>query len=156
EFWPVTPEVADSRPVRSAIFWNADPAVRRGLFLWPGIPLAVPEHRPWGHAVKLCGYVPSRRPMLKTLREKISSWIAIVIVAILAIPFAFFGMEQYLFQSGGNYAAKIEAPPSWWRSAPDWWPVRKLAWNSVEVSPEEFRTAFENERQRRREMEGER
>ena len=84
-----------------------------------------------------------------------SGWIAIVIVALLAIPFAFFGMEQYLFQSGGNFAAKVESPPSWWRSAPDWWLVRKLAWKSEEVSPDDFRRAFENERQRRRQAEGE-
>ncbi len=85
-----------------------------------------------------------------------SGWIAIVIVALLAIPFAFFGMEQYLFQSNANYAAKVETAPSWWRSAPDWWLVRKLAWQSAEVSPEDFRRAFESERQRRREAEGER
>lgn len=93
--------------------------------------------------------------MLQTLREKMSGWIAIVIVALLAIPFAFFGMEQYLFQSGSNYAAKIEVQPTWWRSAPDWWPVRKLVWNSVDITTEEFREAFENERQRRRGIEGE-
>ncbi|HRO27807.1 MAG TPA: SurA N-terminal domain-containing protein [Luteimonas sp.] len=93
--------------------------------------------------------------MLQSLREKMSGWIAIVVVALLAIPFAFFGMEQYLFQSGANYAAKVEVQPSWWRSAPDWWLVRKLAWKSMEVSPEEFRTAFENERANRRQMEGE-
>ncbi|MGJ4730670.1 SurA N-terminal domain-containing protein [Luteimonas sp. SDU101] len=93
--------------------------------------------------------------MLQTLRDKMSGWIAIVIVAILAIPFAFFGMEQYLFQSGANYAAKVEVQPSWWRGAPDWWLVRRLAWESEEISPEEFREAFESERQRRREAEGE-
>src|SRR5690554_5125904 len=93
--------------------------------------------------------------MLQTLRDKMSGWFAIVIVALLAIPFAFFGMEQYLFQSGANYAAKVEVQPSWWRSAPDWWLVRRLAWKSEEVSPEEFREAFEAERQRRRQAEGE-
>jgi len=93
--------------------------------------------------------------MLQTLRDKMSGWFAIVIVAILAIPFAFFGMEQYLFQSGANYAAKVEVQPSWWRSAPDWWLVRKLAWESEEISPEEFREAFESERQRRRQAQGE-
>ena len=93
--------------------------------------------------------------MLQTLRDKMSGWIAICIVALLAIPFAFFGMEQYLFQSGANYAAKVEVQPSWWRSAPDWWLVRRLAWESEEISPEEFRDAFENERQRRRQLEGE-
>src|SRR5690606_25268654 len=96
-----------------------------------------------------------RLPMLQTLREKMSGWIAIVIVVLLAIPFAFFGMEQYLFQSGANYAAKVEVQPAWWRSAPDLWPVRKLAWKSAEITPEEFREAFENERQRRRQVEGE-
>ena len=93
--------------------------------------------------------------MLQTLRDKMSGWFAIVIVAILAIPFAFFGMEQYLFQSGANYAAKVEVQPSWWRGAPDWWLVRKLAWESEEISPEEFREAFESERQRRRQAQGE-
>ena len=93
--------------------------------------------------------------MLQTLRDKMSGWFAIVIVALLAIPFAFFGMEQYLFQSGANYAAKVEVQPSWWRSAPDWWLVRRLAWESEEISPEEFREAFETERQRRRQAEGE-
>ena len=92
--------------------------------------------------------------MLQALRDKTSGWIAIVIVAILAVPFAFFGMEQYLFQSGANYAAKVEAPPKWWRSAPSWWPA-SMVWQSEEVSPEEFRNAFEQARQQRREMEGE-
>jgi peptidyl-prolyl cis-trans isomerase D len=93
--------------------------------------------------------------MLQTLRDKMSGWIAVVIVAILAIPFAFFGMEQYLFQAGGNYVAKVEAQPSWWRSAPDWWLVRRLAWKSEEITPEQFREAFEGERQRQRQMGGE-
>lgn len=92
--------------------------------------------------------------MLQALREKTSGWIAIVIVAILAVPFAFFGMEQYLFQSSANYAAKVEAPPSWWRSAPDWGIVRKFVWQSEEVTPEEFRDAFEAARRERRDAEG--
>ena len=93
--------------------------------------------------------------MLQALREKTSGWIAIVIVVILAIPFAFFGMEQYLFQSSANYAAKVEAPPSWWRSAPDVWPVRKAFWQSREVSPDEFRMEFEVARQQARATQGE-
>jgi peptidyl-prolyl cis-trans isomerase D len=93
--------------------------------------------------------------MLQALREKTSGWIAIVIVILLAIPFAFFGMEQYLFQNSANYAAKVEAPPSWWRSAPDLWPVRKLVWVSEEISPEEFRGEFEQARQQARATQGE-
>ena len=93
--------------------------------------------------------------MLQALRDKTSGWIAIVIVLILAVPFAFFGMEQYLFQSGGNFAAKVEAPPSWWRAAPDLWPVRKAFWQSEEISTESFRARFEQVRQQRRRAEGE-
>ncbi|TDK28720.1 peptidylprolyl isomerase [Luteimonas aestuarii] len=92
--------------------------------------------------------------MLQALRDKTSGWIAIVIVAILAVPFAFFGMEQYLFQSSANYAAKVEAPPKWWRSAPAWWPA-SMVWDSEEVSAEDFRTAFEQARLQRRDAEGE-
>lgn len=93
--------------------------------------------------------------MLQALREKTSGWIAIAIVAVLAVPFAFFGMEQYLFQNNADYAAKVEAPPKWWRSAPDVWLVRKLAWSTTEVSAEEFRQAFDSMREQRREAEGE-
>src|SRR5690606_19026488 len=89
------------------------------------------------------------------LREKTSGWIALVIVTILAIPFAFFGMEQYLFQNSANYAAKVEAPPSWWRSAPDIWPVRKAFWVSEEIGVDEFRSEFELARQQARATQGE-
>lgn len=93
--------------------------------------------------------------MLQALRDKTSGWIAIAIVAVLAVPFAFFGMEQYLFQNNADYAAKVEAPPKWWQSAPDWWLVRKFAWTSAEVSAEEFRQTFDSMREQRRQQEGE-
>ncbi|MEN4904819.1 SurA N-terminal domain-containing protein [Luteimonas sp. TWI1416] len=93
--------------------------------------------------------------MLQALREKTSGWIAIAIVALLAVPFAFFGMEHYLFQNNADYAAKVEAPPTWWRSAPDMWLVRKLVWTSTEVTPEEFRQTFDSVREQRRQAEGE-
>jgi len=94
--------------------------------------------------------------MLQALREKTSGWIAIAIVAVLAVPFAFFGMEQYLFQGASSDVAKIEAPPRWWASAPDWAPVRKLVWDTEEITAEDLRGAFETERRRRRDMEGDR
>lgn len=112
------------------------------------------RHRPAagvGNPVRMPGYVHGQsNTMLQALREKMTGWIAIGIVVLLAIPFAFFGMEQYLFQGGANYAARVEAPPSWWRSAPDLWPVRKLAWNSETISVEDFRRAFEQQRQQTR------
>ncbi|MGV8930979.1 MAG: SurA N-terminal domain-containing protein [Luteimonas sp.] len=91
--------------------------------------------------------------MLQKLRDKTSGWIAIVILVMLSIPFAFFGMEQYLFQQNNTFAAKVEAPPKWWQSAPSWWPVTML-WQRDEISADEFRTAFEQARQQQRSTQG--
>lgn len=91
--------------------------------------------------------------MLQTLREKSSGWIAAVILGLLCIPFAFFGMEQYLFQRNATWAAKIEAPPTWWPSAPSFWPVSML-WDSEEIGADEFRTTFEQARQQQRQAQG--
>jgi peptidyl-prolyl cis-trans isomerase D len=93
--------------------------------------------------------------MLQALRDKTTGWIAIVILGLLMIPFAFFGMEQYLFQTNASYAAKVEAPPSWWPSAPDVWPVRKLVWQSEEIDADDFRRQFEQVRQQQRTAQGE-
>ena len=91
--------------------------------------------------------------MLQKLRDKTSGWIAIVVLGLLCIPFAFFGMEQYLFQSNQTFAAKVEAPPKWWQSAPSWWPVTIL-WQREEIGTDEFRTAFEQARQQERTAQG--
>jgi peptidyl-prolyl cis-trans isomerase D len=93
--------------------------------------------------------------MLQALRDKSSGWIATIILGLLMVPFAFFGMEQYLFQRNVTYAAKIEAPPTWWPSAPDWWIVRKLVWSAEEIDADEFRRSFEQARQQQRQAEGE-
>lgn len=91
--------------------------------------------------------------MLQKLREKTSGWIAMVVLGLLCIPFAFFGMEQYLFQSNQTFAAKVEAPPKWWQSAPAWWPATML-WQREEIDTEEFRMAFEQARQEARATQG--
>ena len=91
--------------------------------------------------------------MLQKLREKTSGWIAMVILGLLCIPFAFFGMEQYLFQQNHTFAAKVEAPPKWWQSAPSWWPVTML-WQREEIDQNEFRDAFEQARQQARAAQG--
>lgn len=93
--------------------------------------------------------------MLQALREKSSGWIATIILGLLIIPFAFFGMEQYLFQRSETFAAKIEAPPTWWPAVPDWWLVRKAFWQKEEISVDEFRGAFERVRQNQRASAGE-
>ena len=77
--------------------------------------------------------------MLQALRDKSSGWIATVILGLLVIPFAFFGMEQYLFQRNDTFVAKIEAPPKWWRRRL-LVPVTML-WQREE-SARQFRTAF--------------
>lgn len=93
--------------------------------------------------------------MLQKLRDKSSGVIATIILGLLCIPFAFFGMEQYLFQSSATFAAKIEAPPGWWPSAPDNAFVRWLFWKDEEIATDEFRTVFEQQRQQQRQAQGE-
>lgn len=91
--------------------------------------------------------------MLSKLREKTSGWIAGVVLGLLTIPFAFFGMEQYMTQSTASWVAAVEAPPSWWAGAPHWWPASML-WQREEISADEFRTRFEQERQQARAEQG--
>lgn len=87
--------------------------------------------------------------MLQKLRDKSSGWFATVVLGVLTVPFAFFGMEQYLFQNNSSYAAKIEAPPAWWPSAPAFWPATML-WRRDEIGVDEFRSRFEQARQQQR------
>lgn len=91
--------------------------------------------------------------MLQKLREKTSGWIAGTVLGLLTIPFAFFGMEQYLQQNNATWVAKIDAPPAWWSSAPHWWPASAL-WQSEEIGVDEFRERFEQERQSQRQAQG--
>lgn len=93
--------------------------------------------------------------MLQSLRDKSSSWIAKVILALLLIPFAFFGVEQYLQQRVDTYAARISTPPVWWKSAPHWGPIKWWVWKHQDIGADEFRTSFEQEREQRRQAAGE-
>jgi peptidyl-prolyl cis-trans isomerase D len=92
--------------------------------------------------------------MLQKLRDKTSGWIATVVLGLLIIPFAFVGVNEYMGGGTDNAVAKVEAPPSWWGSAPGWWPMSML-WQREEVTLQEFQTAFEQARQRQREALGE-
>ncbi|MDO5506223.1 MAG: peptidyl-prolyl cis-trans isomerase [Pseudoxanthomonas suwonensis] len=92
--------------------------------------------------------------MLQFLREKTTGWIAIAILILLSIPFAFFGMEQYLFQRNATWVATVEAPPTWWRGAPSWWPA-KMLWQREEITADDFRIAFDEARRQAREQQGE-
>jgi len=92
--------------------------------------------------------------MLQKLRDKTSGWIATVILGLLIIPFAFVGIEQYLGQRTDNAVAHIDAPPTWWPSAPSFWPV-SVFWTHEKITSEEFRNRFEQERMQRRAQQGE-
>lgn len=92
--------------------------------------------------------------MLQKLRDKTSGWIVTVILGLLMIPFLFVIDNSYLGGVGAQNVAKVSAPPTWWRSAPSWWPVRML-WQHHEISSQDFRTRFEQERMRARQQQGE-
>lgn len=91
--------------------------------------------------------------MLQKLRDKTSGWIATVILGLLIIPFAFFGMESYMSQQVDSYAARIVQPPSWWKSAPQAWPLSYL-WRTHDIDSTEFRQRFEQARMRARDEQG--
>lgn len=73
--------------------------------------------------------------MLQTLRDKTTGWVAVAILILLAVPFAFFGIENYFQQQVPTYVAKV---------------------NKVEITQDQFRERFENHRNRMREMLGDR
>ncbi|MBJ7517807.1 MAG: SurA N-terminal domain-containing protein, partial [Stenotrophomonas sp.] len=92
--------------------------------------------------------------MLQKLRDKTSGWIVTVILGLLMIPFLFVIDSSYLGGVGAQNVAKVSAPPSWWSSAPSWWPAR-LLWKHHEITSQEFRERFEQERARVRQQQGE-
>ncbi len=91
--------------------------------------------------------------MLQKLRDTTSGWIATVILGLLIVPFAFFGMESYMSQRTETYAVRISQPPSWWQSAPQAWPVSYL-WRTHDIENAEFRQRFEQARARARDEQG--
>jgi peptidyl-prolyl cis-trans isomerase D len=92
--------------------------------------------------------------MLQTLRDKTSSWIAPVILTLLTIPFAFFGMEQYMSQRVETWVARVESPPTWWKDAPHWWPASML-WQRQDINAQDFRQRYDSIRQEQRQQQGE-
>lgn len=91
--------------------------------------------------------------MLQALRDKTTGWIATTILGLLIIPFALFGIEQYVGGRNDTYVARIQAPPTWWKSAPSFWPVSKL-WTTEDISQQEFRQQFDQLRQQQRQQQG--
>ncbi len=83
--------------------------------------------------------------MLQQIRDKSSGWIAFVILGLVIITMAFFGIESYFTTRLDTYSAKIEGP------------ARFLGWGgqSAEVSQDAFRQRFEQVRAQERERLGE-
>lgn len=73
--------------------------------------------------------------MLQKLREKTSGWIAVVILALLMIPFAFFGVENYFNAQTATYVARV---------------------GDQEISQDEFQQRFQEYRMQMRRMLGDR
>lgn len=91
--------------------------------------------------------------MLQKLREKTSGWIATVILGLLIVPFAFFGVESYMSQRVETYVARIAQPPAWWPSAPRVWPVTYL-WSIHDIDQQSYRERVEIARANLRQQQG--
>lgn len=83
--------------------------------------------------------------MLQRIRDKSSGWIAFVILGLVIITMAFFGIESYFAPKVETFAAKIEGPAKFW------------IWGkqSREISQDEFRRRFEQVRAQERTRQGE-
>ncbi|MGQ0799549.1 MAG: SurA N-terminal domain-containing protein [Pseudomarimonas sp.] len=73
--------------------------------------------------------------MLQKLREKTSGWVAFVIIGILVVPFAFFGVTDYFSAPAETWVAKV---------------------GETEISQQEFQRRFEEYRAQMRQMLGDR
>ena len=71
--------------------------------------------------------------MLNFIREKIQGWVAWVIVGLLIVPFALWGINEYFGNGGGLVAATV---------------------NGTEIDQREFQQAFYEQRSRMQEMLG--
>lgn len=91
--------------------------------------------------------------MLQALRDKSSGWVATIVLGLLIVPFALFGVSDYMTGSAENYAARIQSPPSWWKSAPSFWPV-SVFWDDEEISVAEYRQRLEQARAQQRAEQG--
>jgi peptidyl-prolyl cis-trans isomerase D len=82
--------------------------------------------------------------MLQSIREKTSGWIASIILGLVIVTMAFFGIESYLTTKVENFVAKVEGPAKFLTFGKQ---VR-------EITPDEFRKRFDQIRQQQRQAEG--
>lgn len=71
--------------------------------------------------------------MLQAINDRSKGWLGIFIVALITLPFAFWGINSYIGTGGEQYAAKV---------------------NDIEISPREFEFNLSNQRQKLQEQFG--
>ena len=82
--------------------------------------------------------------MLQSIREKTSGWIATVILGLIILTFAFFGIEGYLQSDVLSYAARIEGPAKFWI----------FGKQKHDISQDEFQQAMAAAREQQRAQQG--
>ena len=82
--------------------------------------------------------------MLQSIREKTSGWIASIVLGLVILTMAFFGIESYLTPKVDTFVARIEGPAKFLTFGKQ---VR-------EISQDEFRKRFDQARQQQREAQG--
>ena len=82
--------------------------------------------------------------MLQNIRDKSSGWIAYVILGLIIVTMAFFGIESYFAPKLETFSARIEGP------------AKFLGWGgqSVDISQDQFRSRFEQVRAQERQRQG--
>lgn len=83
--------------------------------------------------------------MLQRIRDKSSGWLAAVILGLVILTMAFFGVDSYFTPKVETFAAKIEGPAKF----------LGFGGQSVEISQQEFRNRLERVRAMQRQQMGE-
>lgn len=83
--------------------------------------------------------------MLQSIRDKTSGWVASIVLGLVILTMAFFGIESYLTPKVDTYVARIEGPPTFLR----------FGKQVKEIRQDEFRKRFDQVRRQQRETEGE-
>jgi peptidyl-prolyl cis-trans isomerase D len=82
--------------------------------------------------------------MLQSIREKTSGWVASLVLGLIIVTMAFFGIESYMTNKVETYVAKLEGP------------AKFLIFGKQvhEISQADFRKRFDQARQQQRQAQG--
>ncbi|MEO5596839.1 MAG: SurA N-terminal domain-containing protein, partial [Lysobacteraceae bacterium] len=85
--------------------------------------------------------------MLQQIRKATSGWIAGVILGLIIITFALWGINGYFQGQVDTWLARTTIKPGWFGTS--------ISAKTRDISADDFRTAFENYRQQQRNQQGE-